>query len=142
LDWFGGLEPLLARVIDLFQDAPTLRLAVPPGCARGAPTPASRIAKDAIVLDVKLVLVVVLVEVVPAGFAVVANVLVVAAGWEAAKVALLELGPVLGRVGRIVTFVFQGVEKIKGGLVLEGTQGSLKGGVFLHCCCCLRKWIN
>lgn len=84
-------------------------------------------------------LVVVLVEVVPAGLAVVANVLLVAAHREAVKVALRELGPVLGRVGRVVAGVFFGVKKIKGRLVLEGSQGSFKGGVFLCCCCCLRK---
>jgi hypothetical protein len=60
------------------------------------------------------VLVVVLVEVVPAGLAVVANVLLVAAHREAVKVALRELGPVLGRVGRVVAGVFFGSGGIAG----------------------------
>ena len=99
--WFCQirLEPLLAGVIDFFQDAPLLRLAVAAGRARGAAPPGFRIAKDPIVLDVKLVLVVVLVEVIPAGLSVVANVLVVVAVGEAVEIALGKLDTVLGRVG-------------------------------------------
>jgi hypothetical protein len=73
------------------------------------------------------VLVVILVKVVPAGLAVVANVLVVVADGKAVKVTIRELGPVLGRVGRVVARVLLWVKEIKRGAL----EGSVKGGVFL-----------
>ena len=77
-------------------------------------------------------LVVVLVEMIPAGLAIVANVFVVFAHGEAIEIALRQVGSVFGRVGRVVAGVFVGVEEIEGGLVLEG---SVEGGVSLFVSC-------
>lgn len=122
------LEPLLARVVNLFQDASFFGLAVSSRSARGAAAPALGIAKDTIVLNVESVLVVVLVKVIPAGLTVVANVLVVITERESAKGALREFGAVLGWAVRVVAGVLFGVKVIKGSLVLEG---SVKCGVCL-----------
>ncbi len=74
-------------------------------------------------------LVVVPVEVIATGLAIVANVLIVVADWESTKVTLRELRTVLGRIVRVVAGVFLRVKVIKGSLVLEG---SVKGRVFLQ----------
>ena len=125
---FADLEPLLARVVDLFQNASSFRLAVPSRRARRTSSPCLGIAKDTVVLDVELVLVVIPVKVVSTGFAVVANVLIVVAFWETVKVALRKNGNILRGVGRIVACVLFGIKEIKGSLVLEG---SVECGVFL-----------
>ena len=122
------LEPLLARVVNLFQDASFFGLAVSSRSARGAAAPALGIAKDAIVLDVESVLMVVLVEVIPTGLTVVANVLVIVTDRESAEDAIREFGAVLGWAVRVVAGVLLGVKVIKGSLVLEG---SVKCGVCL-----------
>ena len=74
-------------------------------------------------------LVVVPVEVVSAGFAVVANILVIVTIREAVKFALSENGSVLSGSVRVIASVLVGIKEIKGRLVLEG---SAEGGVFLR----------
>ena len=74
-------------------------------------------------------LVVVPVVVVSAGFAVVANVLVIVTIRKAMEFALSENGSVLSGSVRVVASVLVGIKEIKGRLVLEG---SAKGGVFLR----------
>lgn len=115
---FADLEPLLARVINLFQNASFFRLAVPSRRARRTSSPCFGVAKDTVVLDVVLVLVVIPVKVVSTGFAVVANILVVVAFGETVKVALRKNGNVLRGVCRVVACVLFGVKEIKGRLVL------------------------
>ena len=73
-------------------------------------------------------LVVVLMEMIPTGLTIVANVFIVTAHREASEIALRQLRSVLCRVGRVVAGVFVGIEEIEGGLVLEG---SVEGRVIL-----------
>ena len=73
-------------------------------------------------------LVVVLMEMISAGLAIVANVFIVTAHREASEITLRQLRSVLCRVGRVVAGVFVGIEEIKGSLVLEG---SVEGRVIL-----------
>jgi len=64
------------------------------------------------------VLVVVLVKMITTWLAVVANVFVVSASWEPAKIARRQLRSVFRRVGGIVAGVFVGIKKVKGRFVL------------------------
>jgi len=130
------LKPLLAGVVDFFQDASLFGFAITSGCARRATTPSFGIAKDPVILDKKLVLVVVLVEMIPAGLAIVANVFIVAAHREASEITIRQLRSVLRRIGRVVTAVFVGIKEIKGGLVLEG---SMEGRIILWYCYSRRR---
>ena len=63
-------------------------------------------------------LVIVLVEVISARLAVVANVFVVVAPRESIEIAQLQDGTILRRVGGIVAGVFVGIKKVKGRFVL------------------------
>ena len=63
-------------------------------------------------------LVIVLVEVISARLAVVANVFVVVAPRESIEIAQLQDGTILRRVGGIVAGVFVGVKEIKRGFVV------------------------
>jgi len=109
----GYLKPLGTGISLFFEDTSLFGFTVPPGTARRTSTPAFGITKDTIVLNVKFVLVIVAMEMIPARFAIVTDILIPVASWEARSVTGSQFGTIFQRVGRIVAKVRIGIEEIE-----------------------------